>query len=477
MSIIESSIIMLRDIFKKILPGFATLIFKQQDTPSRPTPSNPIVTSTPLSMAVPVLQHANPHATQFFNQIKERREEVSKLNQPALISEYILKEDLVDIYDYILKNQSSILNTLISTENKAPQYRGYRIKKEKSKLARSISILKDLSEKFILILDIKSKLKSGEKSLKTKIFAGGNKIGKVAWRIDTSIYEKWINLVSKRKRENKIKHADIEAKLSQELAKINQHIDTGHSDLLFSYSLESQIYRAKEKYKQAHYAPFVEMDFNSFLISKSKSLTITDKFSIADQILKAMQIMHQKNIAHQDIKKQNILIYSRDNKYHIKINDFGHSTDCNNSKKKSLATHAYASPEIALAYKSKKSEHHEYFYHEKAFSFGIRIDKLLSQNNANRHATSQLAIEYRKPHLKNDLWAIGIVFYHLFTGSRLTINNTATRKKIDQNPLLKGLLAPIREDRFTIDQALESLETLNNSEKNKSTPKVKTQRP
>lgn len=473
---------MLKNTFGKILPNFVTQMFKQNALPtsSRSAPITPITTSAPFSVTMPVLQHANSHATQFFHQIRARREEVSKLNEPALISEYILKNDLIAIYDYILKNQNTILNNLMPKDNKTPQYRGHRIEKEKSKLARSISILKDLSDQFILILDIKSKLKSGEKSEKTQRFVGGNKTGKIAWRIDTPIYQKWINLVTSRKKENSIKNADIEAKISQELAKINKNIDTGYSDLLFSYNLQSQIYCTREKYKQAHYAPFVEMDFSSFLLSNAKSLTMTDKYSIADQILKAIQIMHQKNIAHQDIKKQNILIYSRENQYHIKINDFGHSTNCNNNRKKSLATHTYASPEIALAYKSKKSKYHEYFYDEDTSSFGIRIDKLLSKKNADRHAKSQLAIEYQKPHLKNDMWAVGIVFYHLFTGSRLTMNNAATRKKIDQNPLLKGLLAPIREDRFTIDQALESLETLRNAERNseraESTPKVRIQR-
>ncbi|MCS5708996.1 protein kinase [Candidatus Berkiella cookevillensis] len=465
---------MLKNVFKKILPGF---IFKQQDTPSRPAPSKVIVSSAPLPAAVPVQQHANPHATQFFNQIKARREEAVKLNEPALISEYILKQDLIAIYDYVLRNQNTILNTLISKDNKTPQYRGYRIEKEKSKLARSISILKDLSNQFILILDIKRKLKSGEKSLKTKIFVGGNKIGKVAWRIDTPIYAKWINLVTKRTKEKRIQNTDAEAKLSQELAQRNQCIHTGYSDLLFSYSLESQIYRTGEKYKQAHYAPFVEMDFNSFLKNKSKSLTMADKYSIADQILKAIQIMHQQNIAHQDIKEANMLISFKNGQYQIKINDFGHSTNYRHDQKESLATASYASPEIALAYKSKKSVHHEYFYDRNDSSFGIRVDRNLSKGNASRYANSKLAIKYSKPDLKNDMWAIGVVFYRLFTNSKLMENNIATQKKIEQNPLLKGLLAPIREDRFTIDQALRSLETLRNAEKvESSTPRVRIQK-
>lgn len=458
---------MLGNILRTMIPAIGALVFGRKEAKEAPSVihSSPSPVA-PAATAVSRQHHTNTQAAEFFNQIKSRRSELSNLKEPALVSEYISKDDLMSIYDYILLNQNTILSELASDGTKTSQYRGHRIEKEKSKLARSISILKDLSDQFILILDIKRKLSTGEKSKKTKIFSGGNKTGKIAWRIDSPLYEKWINLVTTRKKQKKIQETDAEAKLSQELAQRNRLVDTGYSELLFSYSLESQIYHNRTKFKQAHYAPFVEMDFDAFLKDKSKfsALTMADKYSIADQLLKAIQIMHQQNIAHQDIKEANILIYSKNGKYHIKITDYGHSTNYQNGKKESLATAFYASPEIALAYKSKISDHYEYFHKKKYEPYGVQVDKVLAKGNKSRTARSKLAIEYRKPDLKNDMWSIGMVLYHLFNGSELLNNNPVTQKIIDSNPLLKGLLEPIRENRFNIQQALESLKALRNTE-------------
>ena len=94
----------------------------------------------------------------------------------------------------------------------------------------------------------------------------------------------------------------------------------------------------------------------------------------------------------------------------------------------------------------------------------MQLDRSLAKGNSERYATSKLAKEYRKADLKNDMWAIGVVFYHLFIGTELEKNNSETQERINKNPLLKGLLEPLRENRFNIDQALATLATLKNTE-------------
>mmetsp|Transcript_17191 Transcript_17191/g.28765 ORF Transcript_17191/g.28765 Transcript_17191/m.28765 type:complete len:656 (-) Transcript_17191:190-2157(-) len=69
---------------------------------------------------------------------------------------------------------------------------------------------------------------------------------------------------------------------------------------------------------------------------------------VMSQVLSAMQFMHDKNVAHRDMKPENILLQSRDSDVNVKITDFGlaKSTDDRGGLKTYCGTPQYFAPEV-----------------------------------------------------------------------------------------------------------------------------------
>ena len=64
-------------------------------------------------------------------------------------------------------------------------------------------------------------------------------------------------------------------------------------------------------------------------------------------LLKALAYMSSKNIIHRDLKLENILLCSKDNKSEIKIADFGLSTSIDNIDLfRHCGTPGYVAPEV-----------------------------------------------------------------------------------------------------------------------------------
>lgn len=98
----------------------------------------------------------------------------------------------------------------------------------------------------------------------------------------------------------------------------------------------------------------------------STNRTETDKKDIIYQLLTGLSYLHSKEIAHRDLKPQNILFHSNNKKQILKICDFGFSTilkDHYQMMNTMCGTPLYMSPEILLG--------NSYTMYSDIWSFGI----------------------------------------------------------------------------------------------------------
>ncbi|XP_033728254.1 probable serine/threonine-protein kinase DDB_G0271682 isoform X2 [Pecten maximus] len=94
--------------------------------------------------------------------------------------------------------------------------------------------------------------------------------------------------------------------------------------------------------------------FQMLHMDEDVSFTEDDKLSIIIQISRGLEYLHWKNIAHCDVKSQNVLMISNEDGYVAKITDFGLSMMRNNSESTSsrqdqvrnIGTPRYSAPEV-----------------------------------------------------------------------------------------------------------------------------------
>ena len=126
-----------------------------------------------------------------------------------------------------------------------------------------------------------------------------------------------------------------------------------------------------------------------------------------NQVLLAINYMHQKNITHRDLKPENILLESKDvNNLRVKISDFGFSCffDPDKGLDLVLGSPLYMAPEI------------------------IRISE--NKNSGSKGTYNE----------KVDIWSIGVITYMLLTGrnpfpgkSKQAVRNLILNTDLDFN--------------------------------------------
>ena len=118
-------------------------------------------------------------------------------------------------------------------------------------------------------------------------------------------------------------------------------------------------------------------DLNNFLNRDNRVLSISFIKKLSMQIISGIKYMHNKNIAHFDIKPQNILI---DNNYNAKIIDFGSSQQFKNKKENYkgffLGTQLFCSRE----YKYTENKGVNLFKFD-VFSLGVTLFCLFTKKN------------------------------------------------------------------------------------------------
>ncbi|MBI2791200.1 MAG: protein kinase family protein [Gammaproteobacteria bacterium] len=380
-----------------------------------------------------------------FNEFIERIEASKYRPIGEKLSEKISPTDLQKIYDYFLTNteewytthtpeqQREIQNHLTNIAALRPG-QAYQIhKRDKSILPRTLTILHHRDGEFKLIVDTKRKLADDTKIPKGNEKRGAVKgSGKTAWRIDTGDVE-YFSLIVKPKSKKELDVLIDEVNISQSLA----------SDYVNENEL-GQLYVSGPDSKIAVYSLKANDSLADVLDGGSINFTPDDIDQMILDMLEGVKTLHDANLVHQDLKPANLLVYGDPvHGYRIKLTDFG-KTQIQNANAWPAGTLGYHSPEMAVCYSDPGSGYYEYYQSEAGDFFATKCMDFVSG----------IPEDYAAPDKANDVWALGMIIYELKHGARIVPETIDDLAEIAKDPLTKGLLEPMREERITVDDAI-----------------------
>lgn len=329
---------------------------------------------------------------------------------------------LHDIYSYLL-NTVSVKQQLMVNQS-------FRITKAVSRLEKTLNVVYNpLQDEWMLILK--------EQKIKVKKENTDNNVFAVCWRIDLPIPEKWF---SKTQRNDNVHNADLEALFSQNLIKLDKNVEK-----YFNVTFLGQMYK-KWSVKRSQYSLCAIADLQEMY--DDNKLNQQDIHRIMQNVLEGVVFMHRHNLIHQDIKLPNILIYKDDMGYYAKIGDFDSSYHPRWERNQyAIATREYESPEILIAYQPEESAHHSYYWEN-----GITYTHQIVQQIRDEELSSWIINDV--PCEMSDMWAIGVLFFKLRYGQMPSVYQ---QDKINNDPLIQGLLRVKRWERFSASWALKQL--------------------
>lgn len=82
-----------------------------------------------------------------------------------------------------------------------------------------------------------------------------------------------------------------------------------------------------DKQKLWYLMPFAKYNLHAYIKKNNGTLTQSDRYDIAGQIINAIKFAHKKNILHRDISPNNALVFFKEGKPIIKVSDFGLGKD------------------------------------------------------------------------------------------------------------------------------------------------------
>lgn len=392
---------------------------------------------------------------EFFQRTRASFEQVKKHGIPPELAVKIKLEDVIKIFESVLMNEKSISEDLIKFQN-AIYY------KDEKKQLRKVSIFDDLDGQFIFIIETKRKLADGTKDWKMPLFQGATKTGKICWRVDCYPPQPWVNMVVKEYSHGSL--ACQEAEFSQLFAKATR-ADSLHNYVLARCVDSKELSPNLILYKQPLYSPLAFCNLYELLFVHKIKLSAENTQSIIKTLLCAIKEMHDKGYAHQDIKLENILVYkTAKGDYSIKLSDYSLIRFVPSNNQVAKSTKLHASPELLFAYnkehmqqykKMRKTKNDETRY-KKLSEFSKQLypndcyaSSLVKQLG---NAIFDKTQDYTMPHLANDMWAAGITIAEILL-EQVDIDYR-DHDRLVQHPLLAGLLAPDRNKRLTVDQAI-----------------------
>lgn len=341
-------------------------------------------------------------------------------------SEKLQKNDTLQ-----LKNGLALLLENTNIKKQFMLNKSFSIDKKVSKSAKKLHIIyKTTTDEWMLLVNTKEEIHTtNKKTMITRFF-----------RIDSEKIEHWVRKTYSEQKQNH--KTEYEAHFSQNLSVSNQdYADLYNVTFLGSPSLSIL----------SQYSPSAIHDLEQVLSERKIDLDDTDNARIAECLLKGVLWMHQENKIHQDIKPKNILIYRDEDGYYAKLADFEMSHNrffTNNSS--ACGTFHYESPEILCAYSEALSVYHYYYWDEHGTN--SYAHHILKSKNIDLTHTDYTAL--RKPHPANDMWSLGVVLFKLLNDGHEPSMEETKQTRIQNTPLLKGLLHDERHKRYTCQQAL-----------------------
>jgi serine/threonine protein kinase len=283
-----------------------------------------------------------------------------------------------------------------------------------------------------LIVETKSKLADNTKRTDVEKESGTAKSGKPAWRLDGK-EEEYFNLVSYLKTTGDVIFPIYEALYSRSAV----------SPQINAMQLGQKFTGKSGKDKISLYAP--KVDERTLYHHLHKALSIPQQKLLIDDLLKGIKDFHEKNLSHLDIKPANLLIYrGLNNILRLKITDFGHSSATDRFISPNFGSPLYWPPEIV----AHKPALHKDMEKEDMIAYA------LYRQNQMAPATE---VQVKKAY---DMWAVGICIFEIKYDR---IPKSADLPLIEQDPLLKGLLDPDPDKRFSAEEALDALKSTINA--------------
>ncbi len=385
----------------------------------------------------------------FFKKLEQRGEELKKGNYSHPLSKHISKNALLKIYEGLLCNRNDVELQLKDSDGNLKRLRLLKFAKE-----RTIQIVPDIDGELILILETKSKKEDYSKNTKTRVDTGSFGRSKICWRIDTPVPIKYRSKVSTGS--DQIKGVIYGATISQDLYK-KAKIDIPDIPIPIEYSLVSAPYNSKKsgELKITSYTQEAYSNLYRTILTDWKNVRENDIYRMIIGLLNALQILHENKLAHQMIHEGNILVCKDLKGYYIKLVDFANVRPFESAD--ALASSFYDSLEIRIAYQDPKSRYGSFYRINNNCYSQYQLVQLRDQLSLSYLFNK--SSEYQRVSPSNDMWALGIILFSMFEGA-LASEHNFSKLQAYPNPLIRGLLNPIREERFTIQQAQQCFSSL-----------------
>ncbi len=191
-------------------------------------------------------------------------------------------------------------------------------------------------------------------------------------------------------------------------------------ELLSNYNHPNimKVYRYLEE-QNAYIMEYCDFTLKKYIDENGNKILLNERKDIALQFLRAIKVIHDKDVLHRDISYNNILIKMYDTIPIVKISDFGLAKDRN--------------LDLTLTGSTIK---------------GTIIDDTLES--------------FKEYNLKNEIYAIGVILYFIFTGKQ----NLNFRKDYSISKIVKKCVERNHDDRYnSVDEIILDVSNITENKK------------